>query len=409
MEYLGRAESWSRPSSSSSSGGSSVPAKRDGAEDDLDLALDQTYQSQQARPVGSHAGSTDSPVIDSQREINEQQAARKAKFKRIGQQPTEKPAQASAKPLTDNAHQKVKYVMGPDGKLKKKVKKRKQPPSSSEASQAVTQPSTPEVHRNQNTLPPSSPPPTDTPTESTPPPIATPSPSSLHVKSILRHGSASSTPSKPKPPASVKFADPELTEKELAHNAELEERLAREARLAQELEAQREATKREIMEETTVQHALFTTGESKANRDDGSDGSDIFSDEGSDYNPFEDTSAAKQTPTAKETTAQPKNDYFANIVGSSTSSHPKQDDNPDEDEKDLLIQNALKAAAQSRARSGTHSDSGDSDDGRDGMKLKPLSRPDSHDLGDGLGMRMYADDDDDDDDDAGPAKKRKRR
>lgn len=394
-------------------------------EDDLDNALDQAYetQSQAAEEAVQHVARDVSNKKDQLIEAKvKQQEDRKQKFRRIGSNPkppsVTQPSKASPAPTSiDSSEQvKVKYVMGPDGKLKKKVKRKKvasqdiagteqtaDPPQSesdglqsrvgsvsnksglprvvnydtSISSQTVNSKVACAVSEEQSMdeLGSSLKNVDQRPSQSSP---------GAHLRGILKRKSSGSLTAK-----SVSFANPELTEKELLDEQRAQERLAAQHELERNLELERERVRKELIE-----------GKSTASTQDlDEDGSDIFSDDGSDYNPFEDKPEKKDESTSSS--KQKVTDYFSNNIGTRKSA--TEDDLPAKESHISAIKDALEAADKSLKRSkDTEEEEENEQPQSNKMRLTPLS-------GNEYGDEMYMVDDDDDDENSDDQRRKKRK
>lgn len=405
-----------------------VSDKRD--EDDLDSALDQAYEKQNQAAEGTVQHVVREIGTKKYQSIEDkikQQEDRKQKFRRIGSSPKQasvsQPSKASPAPTAiDSSEQvKVKYVRGADGKLKKKVKRKKaasqdavgaektadSPNRQSDVSHSHT-----ESVSNKVGVPPPAKDNTSTLSQTVDIKVSsalpenqfsgesgfssknvdgksastcqTQSSPSPHPKGILKRASNGSMKAK-----SVSFANSELTEKEILDEQRAQERLAAQQELEKNLELERERVKKELIE-----------GKSTAsNQDLDDDGSDIFSDEGSDYNPFEDTLEKKDklAGLSKQKVA----DYFSNNIGTQYSA--AKEDLPAKDSHASAIKDALEAAHKSPKRPKDAEEEEENDQPQSyEMRLTPFSGNEYDD-------EMYmVDDDDADSDDDQQRKKRKR-
>lgn len=386
---------------------------------DLDQALDQAYESQAGK--SSKNSSSESGIGNSLQISRDEQAIahaqkldlRKSKFKRIGMALNSNSAvlkEATAAP-TKPSEQKVKYVRGPDGKLKKKVKKKKVSSLENSAihptslQRSIPLDSTARCSLEETQIPPrNSPIPefdstqvqalqndaplrgnTFTPKSqaSTAPPLpfgdAAEAPAEEKLKSILRN------PATPRKSSYVRFVDTTLTEKEILDEEQAQLRLEERRELERKLSLERERVKKDL------ETAQLNASGSPQNSSD--DGSDIFSDEGSDYNPFDSDHTEKPVETTSPGTGKGKVDYFSKNIGTSASQGTKE---PPQEAGDAFIKDALKVATESRKRALESEEN-------------PLSkRSMARFTDDGYDFDMYDDDDDDDNSDDQPKSKRKR-
>lgn len=357
-------------------------------QDDLDLELDQTYLSQKSSPPLNPSPPRDVEGKSRKEELlaqlkAQQKEIRKSKFKRIGSNSSSLSSSSNANASTRDSpaateQLKVKYVMGKDGKLKKMVKIKKNGLMESNKS------SFKKLCVAVSALAPETKPTPKPEIENKPKQIG-----SLQLKGILRIPRANSHKRSKK---SVKFAEEELTAQEIHDEEVAQERRESEQKLVQELELERDRVKQEILEQ---QQSL------KINDVKGSDsGSDIFSDEGSDYDPFEslpEKEAGSKSGIESNINPPTKVDYFSGNIGTSNGSKVK--DNSSNLDNSFLKE-AIQVAAESHKRAIAEKQQEESEILSNG--LTPLGGDDGYDL------NTYMDDDSDGEDDAQPKKRRKK-
>ena len=358
-------------------------------QDNLDLELDQTYLSQKSSPPLDPSPPRNVEGKSRKEELlaqlkAQQKEIRKSKFKRIGSNSSSlsssSNANASTRDSSTTEQLKVKYVMGKGGKLKKMVKIKKNGSIESNKSSFKKLCTVVSVLARE--------------TKPTPKPEIENKPKqigSVQLKGILRIPRANSHKRSKK---SVKFAEEELTAQEIHDEEVAQERRESEKKLVQELELERDRVKQEILEQ---QQSL------KINDVKGSDsGSDIFSDEGSDYDPFEslpEKEAGSKSGIESSINPPTKVDYFSGNIGTSNSSKEVKDNSSNLDNS--FLKEAIQVAAESHKRAIAEKQQEESEILSNG--LTPLGGDDGYDL------NTYMDDDDSDgEDDAQPKKRRKK-